>query len=140
MRKILLDTSVLIDFLRRTDKENSLLYKFSGEDLYISLITHTELYAGKSVWEKEETRLGLEKLLSGITVIPMSVSVSMLTGRLKSENQKLSLIDCVIAATALKNGLELATLNRKDFVPVKGLKILAETADVDEAYFKTLRG
>src|SRR4051794_19745497 len=50
MKKLLIDTSVIIDFLRRQDKEQSLFYTLAREKylLYISIISHTELFAGKA--------------------------------------------------------------------------------------------
>lgn len=122
VRKILLDTSVIIDFLRRKDKENSLLISILSETLYISIITHTELNAGKSVWEKEYARKGLEDLLSGITIIPLNDEISKKAGFIKAYHSKIDLIDSIIASTAIVNNLELATLNLKDFKTIKDLK------------------
>ena len=62
MKKIVVDTSIIIDFLRSNNKQNSLLYKLAEEDLYISIVTHTELYAGKSIWVDNEAKESLEKV------------------------------------------------------------------------------
>lgn len=124
MKKILLDTSVVIDSLRRRDKENSLLYVISDQDLYISMVTHTELYSGKSVWEDEEARDELRKFLSGITVLPLIDEISERAGKIKAYDNDRSLLDCIIAATTIHHKLKLATLNVKDFKKIKGLKLI----------------
>lgn len=124
MKKILLDTSVLVDFLRRKDKEESVLVKIlrSGDILVISLVTHTELYAGKSVWQKKEAKRELEKLLSGLEIIIPNLSVSKLAGKIRARYQ-VNLLDALIAAEAITSRLPLATLNLKDFKKIKGVKI-----------------
>lgn len=45
-------------------------------------------------------------------------------GRIKAHDQDISLIDAIIAATAIEHSLFLSTLNLKDFEEVKDLKIL----------------
>jgi tRNA(fMet)-specific endonuclease VapC len=123
MRKLLIDTSIIIDFLRRTDKEKSLLYQLSHDDLCISIITHTELYSGKSVWEHNAAKEELETLFSGLSIFPLIPDISQVAGRIKANYHNSSLFDCIIAATALYHRLELATLNSKDFEPFEGLTL-----------------
>ena len=127
MKKILLDTSVLIDFLRRKDKEKSLLVKLIREDysLAICLITHTELYAGKSVWQKKKARGELEKLLAGLEIIMPDQKVSCLAGELRAKYE-VNLLDTLIAAEAIVSCLPLATLNLKDFAKIKKVKIFSD--------------
>ena len=121
MKKILLDTSIIIDFLRRKDKSDSLLNKISNNFLYISIVTHTELYAGKSIWEREEAKQELEKFLSIMKVIPLVEEISQMAGRIKAYNMNISTLDCIIAATARTHKLDLATLNIKDFEKIAGI-------------------
>lgn len=121
--KLLVDTSVIIDFLRRKDKENSILFRISKEDLYISIVTHTEVYGGKSVWEFDRARQEIEVLFSNISILPLEIEISQEAGKIKAYNHDRTILDCIIAATSLHHGLELATLNIKDFKKIKGLKI-----------------
>ena len=123
MKKLLIDTSVIIDFLRRNDKELTHLYKLSGEELYISVVTHTELYSGKSVWGKKQAKEELEKLFSGLTIFPLTLEISQLAGQIKANNHNTSILDCIIAATASFHKLELATLNVKDFQSIKEVNL-----------------
>lgn len=122
MKKLVVDTSVIIDFLRSNNKENSLLYKLAEEDLYISIVTHTELYAGKSVWENSEVRESLEKVLAGMSLVTLDKRTSETAGYIKSYSN-ISIMDALIASTTIINSMELITLNTKDFEKVKGLKL-----------------
>lgn len=123
MKKVLLDTSVIVDFLRRADKKNTLLFKLSAEDLYISIVTHTEIYCGKSVWEKARAQEEVEQLFSGINILPLVIEISQTAGKIKAKNQNRNILDCIIGATANHHNLELATLNRKDFERMEGVHI-----------------
>lgn len=125
MKKLLLDTSILIDFLRRKDKERSLLVKINrlGYSPAISLITHTELFSGKSIWQKKRARRELEALLSGLEIILFNQQDSQRAGKIRARYQ-ISLVDAIIAACALEEKLSLVTLNIKDFKKIKGLKLL----------------
>lgn len=121
--KILLDTSLIVDLIRRKDRQNSYLAKVSNEYLYISILTHTELYSGKSVWEKDYAQKELKSILSEISIIALDEKISQKAGFIKAHNPNIDLIDCIIAATAITEDLELATLNTKDFKTIKDLRI-----------------
>ena len=123
MSKLLLDTSVIIDFLRRKDKENSLLYKLAEEELHISIITHTELFAGKSIWEKNEFRKILSKLFEAMKIVPLTEDISEKAGYIRAHDQSNSLIDGIIAATSWQVDCKLVTLNIKDFENIKGITL-----------------
>ncbi len=123
MSKLLIDTSVIIDFLRRKDKKDTLLYQISGNDLYISIITHAELYSGKGVWEKQNVKEALENVLEEISIIPLNEKMSQKSGHLKAQYYNTSLFDCIIAATASSNDIKLVTFNTKDFKNIKGLTL-----------------
>lgn len=124
MKRILLDTSVLIDFSRRKNKERSLLVEIIrlGYSPAISLITHTELFAGRSIWQKKKARKELKKLLSGLEIIVTNEEVSQLAGKLRAKYQ-INLLDAIIAAEAIVSRLPLATLNLRDFKKIKEVKI-----------------
>ena len=125
MQKILIDTSIIIDHLRQKDKSKTLLYYFRHHQyqLYASIVTHTESYAGKSIWEKTEAMEALEKLFSYIKILPLEKEISKKAGQISATNHNVEIIDAIIAATALSHKLELATLNIKDFEKINGLKL-----------------
>lgn len=129
MKKVLLDTSVLIDFLRRKDKEKSFLAEILRLDYspVISIVTHTELFAGKSVWQKKKARDELEELLSGLKIVILNQEVSRLAGKIRAKHQ-IELLDAIIAAEAIISHLPLATLNLRDFEKIKGVQVLEKKA------------
>lgn len=124
-KKVLLDTSVIIDFLRRKKKEQAVLYSLAeGDyDLSISLITHMELDAGKSVWEKTKARQELETIFEGLEVLNLDEEISKNAGKIRAKSN-VDLIDAIIAATAKHHQLPLATLNTKHFKQIRELKLL----------------
>ncbi|OGD84426.1 hypothetical protein A3B51_03485 [Candidatus Curtissbacteria bacterium RIFCSPLOWO2_01_FULL_41_18] len=127
MAKILLDTSVIIDFLRRKNKDKSTLFMLANgkNELFCSIITHTELYAGKSVWQSTKAKQEIEILFSGIKILALDEAISKLSGQLRS-TYDMNLLDAIIAATAVNYSLELATLDLKDFKAIKGLKLVED--------------
>lgn len=124
MSNILLDTSVIVDFLRSKEKNKTLFYNLKKKKhvFQISVITHTELYAGKSVWEKKGARAELDAIFKTLTIIPLTLPISINAGRLRAFNS-LPTIDAIIAATALEDNIPLSTLNVRDFRKVKSLKL-----------------
>lgn len=123
--EVLLDTSVLIDFLRRGGGKMTWFYELAkaSDRLVISAMTQAELYSGKRIWKSKVAMRELTDLLSGIEVLPLSGSVSKLAGKLRAESGK-DLMDMIIAATALENKLKLATVNKKHFKKIRGLRLL----------------
>jgi len=127
MRKdaVLVDSSVVIDCLRQKEKQKTWFFRVlsAGYFVKISIVTHTELYSGKSIWEKPEAKKVLENLLKGVEVISLLEETSKLAGKLRA-TLRLGAMDAIIAATANKYQLPLVTLNEKDFKKVKELKLL----------------
>lgn len=127
MSKILIDTSIIIDYLRQKDKSKTLLYFFGSHhyQIYISIITHSESYAGKSIWERKAAMEVLEKLLSNIEILPLEEKISKKAGQISANNNNLEIVDAIIAATAISHKLDLATLNVKDFEKIKNIKLFS---------------
>lgn len=123
---ILLDTSVLIDYFRKQDKERSQLLGLvrQGYNPKISAITEYEIYSGAF----EIQRPFWETLLERIEVLPFGSAEAhravSLQKDLKRVRKQLDLPDLLIAATALVHGLPIATLNRKHFERVPGLTVI----------------
>ncbi len=123
--KLLIDISVIIDFQRTKQKQNTWLFQLAdhGEDLYISIITHTELYAGSSIWENPGKKKELEIVLSNLTVLPLNLEVSQMTGKIRHK-YGIKITDAIIAATAISNKIPLVSFDKRDFPKVKNLKLL----------------
>ncbi len=125
MAKILLDTSVIVDYLRRVDKDQTILQQLAQNknELYISIVTHTECYAGKNIWESEDARYALGVFLSGLKILSLEEKTSEKAGEIKAKFGT-KIPDAIIAATAISFKLQLATLNARDFEKIKNIKLL----------------
>ena len=118
MKKILLDTCILIDYFR--GKENAVSYL---ENLpctpYLSAASIAELYAG--VREGKERHL-LDTLVRYWQIIPLSTEIAQAGGQYRRDYFKSSgvgLIDGIIAATAIREKATLVTVNIKHFPMVE---------------------
>lgn len=114
---ILLDSSIIIDALRQNQSLPS------SHHYYISDITITELYSGKSIWESKKKKGILDNVLIQLTHLPTSTTLCQLAGKIRAAYYT-SVPDAIIAATAIENKLSLATLNTKDFSPIPHLKLI----------------
>lgn len=118
---ILLDTDVLVDFLRGNDKAVAYV-ELHADDIILSAITAAELYAGvKGDAELEK----LDALLSVFEVVPVDAALARSGGLHKRDygaSHRVGLADGIIAATAESRGAALKTLNTRHYPMLKGLK------------------
>lgn len=124
---VIFDTSLIIDYLRRKNGEKSFLEKIIKElkrnEFSISVLSIQELYQGKSM-DKEGEEIRIQKILLPFNVLAYSAEIAQKAGKIvRDSNYSVAFVDGAIAATAIVNGAELATLNIKDFLGIKGLEI-----------------
>jgi predicted nucleic acid-binding protein len=123
---ILIDTSILIDYFRKQNKEKTILYHLFSkeEDLAISVITKYELMFGSN----QQQDLFWIALLQKVHIISLDESIIdenvRIKKELKTKNQEIGLADMLIAATAKFHQFKLATLNINHFKRVNQLQIL----------------
>jgi predicted nucleic acid-binding protein len=125
MKSILLDTSVIIDYLRMSkNKDQTVLFQLTEKKyaFAISLITYTELYSGRGVWEKEGAHRELDIALSYMKILPFEKDTAKKAGEIRAKFRT-DILDAIIAATAIVHNMELVTLNVKDFEKIKDLKL-----------------
>src|SRR6202167_724084 len=112
--RLLLDTSVLIDVLRRRHGRRELLAELvrGGHTLATSALNIAEVYAGMRPDEEARTKA----FLNALPCHESTASVSEMAGRLKRQwarkGRTLTLADTLVAAVALEKGFTLATDNR----------------------------
>jgi predicted nucleic acid-binding protein len=123
---ILVDTSVLIDFFRKTDKNNSVWIKLfdKGYNFSISSITYYEIYSGATIqqipfWQSVLNRTQILDFNKATAQVAVTIN-----NELKRKSQQIDIADLFIAATALANNLPLATLNHKHFERIGKLSIV----------------
>jgi tRNA(fMet)-specific endonuclease VapC len=123
---VLVDTSILIDYYRKTDKEKSdwISLVRQGYSFAISAVTKYEIYSGAT----QSQIVFWDSVLRAITVLPLNeaaVDTAVTTNiTLKKKRKQIDLADLFIAATAITNNLPLATLNRKHFERIDTLKLI----------------
>ena len=123
---VLVDTSILIDLFRKTDKANSALISLvrQGYIYCISAITEYEIYTGTTSEQVDFWDNFLEKtnvLSFDQTVAKVAVDLNK---DLKRKRKLIDIADLFIAATAIANNLPFATLNRKHFDRINGLTVI----------------
>jgi len=120
-KAILLDTDVLIDFLRGNDKAIAFIDEFSSY-IILSSIVVAELYAGV----KGDKELSvLDDFVSLFRVVSIDADIAKAGGIYKRDFGKshgVGLADAILAATADKENAELKTLNVKHYPMFKDLK------------------
>ena len=118
---ILIDTDVLIDFLRGHDKAVAFVNDFFSR-IILSPIVVAELYAG--VKGNAELTV-LEDFISLFRVVPLTAEIAKIGGLYKRDFGKshgVGLADAILAATADKEQAELKTLNVKHYPMLDGLE------------------
>ena len=122
--RILIDTSILIDHLRKTRKDQTLFYlAASTYELAVSAVTEFEFFVGMSF-----TNQGfVESLIATLPILPFdshcASQAAAIYRQLKSTNQLIALPDLFIAATAIVYNLPLLTLNQKHFQRIGHLQL-----------------
>jgi predicted nucleic acid-binding protein len=111
----LLDTCILIDYLRGNDSIYDLLVNNDQINLAMSTITMMELVIG--ALNKREVQY-IQKAFNEITVINITTEISILAQSLLiqySKSHNLRINDALIAATAIETEKQLITYNITDF-------------------------
>ncbi|MBI2575288.1 type II toxin-antitoxin system VapC family toxin [Candidatus Woesearchaeota archaeon] len=120
-RGVCVDTSVVIELLRRS---KAILTRLANvqRSPYIASVTVFELLLRKTNIEP------VNYFVSGVQILDFDAAAartaSEVAKKLKSRGVSVEIRDLFIAATAMSNNCELATLNRKDFEKIEGLKLL----------------
>lgn len=112
--KLLIDTDVLIDYLRNHPLAVEYLENLTA-DLLISSITVAELYTGVREGKEREQ---LKNFLHIFEIIPITTEIAVLGGLCRRDYGKshgVGLADAIIAATAEIQQASIVTLNQKHF-------------------------
>ncbi|NJL75631.1 MAG: type II toxin-antitoxin system VapC family toxin [Saprospiraceae bacterium] len=123
---ICLDTSVLLEYFRKTKKENAFLTALlSRYDVFAtSVITEFEIYSGAT----DEQMKFWDTFFQQIDILPLNTEAIQIAAtlfkQLKLQNSLIDMPDLFIAATALSYQLPLATLNVKHFERIHQLELI----------------
>ena len=123
MTKILIDSDVIINILKKKVETLDKLNSLDDCEFYISPIVIAEVYAGARPKEKAQ----IEELFSYFEVVDINAQIGIITGNYANEFKKafngISLEDYMIAGTAKHHGLVLWTYNLKHY-PMKDIVLL----------------
>ncbi len=128
---LMLDTSVLISSERgRFNLEDFIEKEAPMEDVFISSISASELLHGvhRAVLAARSKReMFVEAVLRETPILPFDLPCARrhaeLWAALEASGKRIGAHDMLIAATGLRFGLRLATLNEKEFSSVEGLTL-----------------
>ena len=121
MAAFLIDTDVLVDFLRGEPKAVAFVNAHSA-NIILSSIVVAKLYAGV---KNDEEQAALEDFVSNFPVISVSAEIAKAGGLYKRDYGKshgVGLADAILAATAEAEKAELKTLNVKHYPMFGGLR------------------
>jgi len=114
MKNVLVDTDILINFLRGKTKAQSYLFLLLEDFVvYCSAITVAEILSGMKECEAEKTT----ELIDSLNVVDVTRGIAEKAGKYKRDEKRriLELDDCLIAATACVRDAVLATGNIKHY-------------------------
>jgi|GEM_PF-71961 tRNA(fMet)-specific endonuclease VapC len=126
-KQLMVDTSILIDYFRKTDKANARLVAHFRQynQLYISSITAFEVYNGATELHKQFW----EEMLLRFIILDFdgkaAKQAAQIVEQLKAKRKTIDKPDLFIAATATIHGLTFDTLNVKHFIHIDNLDLLA---------------
>ena len=123
-RRVLIDTSIVIEYLRSQNRKVSTFVKlFKEKELCISTISIFELYNGATTESKKQD---IETLCGEIEIIDFDRNIaktaSIIYRDLRSKNKLIEFRDILISATAMQYELPVATLNIKHFERIENLQ------------------
>lgn len=124
MEKVLIDSDIVIDFLRGYNfRLKDFFKKIRDKEIIglISLISIVELYSGTDIKNKSKLEL-LEKLLFSLEVTDFDLESAKLAGQWRLR-YKLGIPDSLIAVTCFIEKAKLFTFNQKHFKKIKEVRL-----------------
>lgn len=135
-QKVVIDTNIIIDHLRQGIKQKTqsqLEVIVEDRDIIplISTATMQELFAGQSSKKAKEERK-IKSILALFKTIPVNEETAENAGKIMRDTKPLiQFADAQIAAAAILEKACLLTKNRKDFLPIKGLKLYSRFLGIE---------
>jgi tRNA(fMet)-specific endonuclease VapC len=125
MENIVLDTDILIDFLRNKEEAVDLIETLKNENLATTAINAFELFWG--AYKVKSQLKAVERLLNSVVLLNTTRKSMREAGRmaadLGSKGIQINVGDLLIAAICKVNNYFLATNNKKHFSRIKELQL-----------------
>ena len=122
MKKVLIDTDILVDHLRGVKRAKEVILKVKERKIvgYLSAITEAELLSGKEC-KKLDKKREIEELVGLFIKININNKIAKKAGEFK-RNYQVPLIDSIIAATAFYQKAIIWTRNLKHYSKITEIK------------------
>lgn len=126
----ILDTDIVVDFLRDKKNIKKLIYNIYTKNVYITFITTSELYFGAYNSKYKARHFGEIDFLKGLVdILYPDLNACKLFGKIKKELKDAGKIigdfDVMIAAITIASNFTLVTHNAKHYKNIKELKLTA---------------
>lgn len=127
---VVVDTSIIIEHLRKRDKSATLLFRFISDfNLYTPAIVEFELLVGANNLQKQQDVHNILDICTSLPFTSDAAAKAASTFRfLRQANQIVEVRDILIAGTALAYDLPLITRNQKHFSRIPDLKIVPDAS------------
>ena len=128
MKKYLIDSDILIYFLKGKQEVVERISQIPMDDLYISRINYTELiYGAYNSTRVEQNLKVIESFLDNFKILEFTEKSSLIfakeKARLKKSGNIIADMDLMIASIAIENDCTLISNNLKHFQRVQNLKL-----------------
>ncbi len=130
MNKYLLDTNVIIDFLKGKEEAVRTIKKIQNKSLHISVITVAEYNYGALRFDNIKENLDIfvdfckRAQVTTVSIDKLAAEkFAQIQAKLSKKGNLRPVFDLLIASTCLVNNCILVTGNKKDFVGIEGLKL-----------------
>ncbi len=123
-RRVLVDTSIFIEYFRKENKSKTKLYQLrkDGYELLTSSICYFEYMSGSK--NRDFDRL----LFKYIEIVPFEKKQAEIASKifqnLKKRNELIEFRDILISSCAVSENISLATLNKKHFERIEELNLI----------------
>ena len=127
MNGYLLDTDIVVFFLRNKKSIAEHLALLSPNDIFVSEVTVAELeYGNRCSGRYEENKWMVDRFLSSVNIVPFSDAIHLYAEeryRLRMLGQSIEDFDLLIGCTAVSDNLVMVTNNAKHYSRIKDIKI-----------------
>ena len=127
MNGYLLDTDIVVFFLRNKKSIAEHLALLSPNDIFVSEVTVAELeYGNRCSGRYEENKWMVDRFLSSVNIVPFSDAIHLYAEeryRLRMLGQSIEDFDLLIGCTAVSDNLVMVTNNAKHYSRIKDIRI-----------------
>ena len=127
MKGYLLDTDIVVFFLRNKKGIAERLSSLNPREIFVSEVTIAELeYGNRCSGRYEENKWLVDSFLASVNIVPFVDSIYLYASerkRLRISGQSIEDFDLLIGCAAVVNNLVMVTNNVKHYSRIEGIRI-----------------